>query len=343
MPGGKMNCTRTWAARAGSSGQADTIFLGSGQIAISSAEVESDVSNLPASRGAFKEAFSRSNASRPESTPAQAGQLFRFVHEMSIGDRIIYPRRQDRTLRWGEIVGPYVFDPDDANEFSHRRAVRWIGKLSRDAFSQGALYELGSLLALFEVKSFAGEFAQKFEGDSCGADEAPVIAEEEAEAAVARDIGDTTRDFISRKIKTELKGIPFEPFVADLFRAMGYRARTTRAVKDDGIDIIAHRDELGIEPPILKVQVKVHEANIGADCVKAFYAMVHDRDVGVFITTSGYSASAIDFARTKGNLRLVNGIELVDLIQKYYDGLDIAFRRTIPLRRVFVPDVAAAG
>ncbi len=310
------------------------------QIAISSAEVESDVSQLPASRGAFKEAFNVASSLRPEAVPIHAGQLFRFVHEMRIGDRVIYPRRHDRTLRWGEVIGPYVHELDNNGEFSHRRAVRWIGKLSRDDFSQGALYELSSLLALFEVKSFAGEFRGKFEAGKTPGDASTPPIEDEFEAAVARDIADTTRDYISKKIKTELKGVPFEPFVADLFRAMGYRARATRSTRDDGVDVIAHRDELGIEPPILKVQVKVNDSNIGADCVKAFYAMVHDRDVGVFITTSGYSASAVDFARTKGNLRLVNGVELVDLIQKYYDSLDIDYRRRIPLRRLLVPDVA---
>jgi restriction system protein len=340
--GDQMICGRVWAVRAGPNGQADSIFLGSDQIAISSAEVEADVSRLPASRGAFKEAFGRSANLRPEAVPIQAGQLFRFVHEMRIGDRIIYPRRFDRTLRWGEVVGPYVFDVESRDEYSHRRAVRWIARMSRDEFSQGVLYELGSLLALFEIKSFAAEFRRRFEGGEASedAEDTPAVVEEDAEAAVLRDIGDTTRDFIARKIKTELKGFQFEPFVADLFRAMGYRARATRAVRDDGIDVIAHRDELGIEPPILKVQVKAHEANIGADCVKAFYAMVHDRDVGVFITSGGYSAGALDFARSKANLRLINGIELVDLIQKYYDSLDVTFRRAIPLRRVFVPDVA---
>ena len=145
---------------------------------------------------------------------------------------------------------------------------------------------------------------------------------------------------MSRKIKTELKGFPFEPFIADLFRAMGYRARVTRKVKDDGVDVIAHRDELGIEPPILKIQTKVVEANIGADSVKAFCAMVHERDVGVFIASGGFTSAALEFGRSKANLRLINGVELVELIQKYYDGLDIVYRRLIPLRRVFVPDVA---
>ena len=121
---------------------------------------------------------------------------------------------------------------------------------------------------------------------------------------------------------------------------MGYRAHTTRAVRDDGIDVIAHRDELGIEPPILKIQVKAQEANIGADQVKAFFAMVHDRDVGIFVTTGNYSSSATDFARTKANLKLLNGVELVSLVQKYYDLLDLKYRQMIPLRRVLVPDVA---
>ena len=71
--------------------------------------------------------------------------------------------------------------------------------------------------------------------------------------------------------------------------------------------------------------------------------MVHERDVGVFIASGGFTSAALEFGRSKANLRLINGVELVELIQKYYDGLDINFRRLIPLRRVFVPDIAEAA
>ncbi len=335
-----MNCSRLWAVRAGGGGLADSIFLERSQLAVSFTEAAGDVSALPATRGAFKEMFGRSGEARAASIPMQAGQLYRFVHEMSIGDHVIYPRRADRTLHWGEITGPYVFDAGDSAEFAHRRAVRWISKLSRDVFSQGALYELGSTLTLFEVKSFAGEFLRRFDDDGGMGGSPAAQPDEESEIAVVRDVAESTSDFIARKIKTDLKGFPFEPFMADLFRAMGYRARATRNVRDDGIDIIAHRDELGIEPPILKIQVKVVDSNIGADSVKAFYAMVQERDVGIFVTTGGYSTSATTFASTKGNLKLMGGAELVGLIQKYYDGLDVKYRKQIPLRRVLVPDVA---
>lgn len=330
-----MDGQRVWAVRAGSAGQADHIFMEHSQIALSFTEIGDSVERLPPTRVAFKDAFIRGAPSvRAASVPIQAGQLYRFVHEMRIGHRVIYPRKCDRTLYWGEIVGPYVYDMDDGGDFAHRRAVRWVHKLSRDDFNQAALYELGATLTLFEVKSYAVDFWRKFESDA-----EPV--EDDAEENAVRDIAESTNDFIARKLRTQLKGFPLEPFVADLFRAMGYRAHVTRKTRDDGIDVIAHRDELGIEPPILKIQVKAHEANIGADAVKAFYAMVQERDVGIFVSTGGYSASAIDFARTRGNLKLVTGVELIELIQKYYDGMAPIHRQQIPLRRVLVPDVAA--
>ena len=331
-----MQDTRVWAIRAGSAGQADQIFIEQEHVALSCAEMDADASSLPPTRGAFKEAF-RNGADEDlaASAPALAGQVYRFVHEMRIGHRVVYPRKSDRTLWWGEIVGPYVYEAQDGKAFAHRRAVRWIGRLSRDEFTPGALYELGSTLSLFEVRSFAPEFWRKFEASA-------EACEDEPEANALRDIAEATNDFIARKLRTHFKGFPMEPLVADVFRAMGYRARATRKTRDDGIDVIAHRDELGIEPPILKIQVKAHDGNIGADPVKSCSAMIPDRDVGVFITTGGYSAGALDFARTRSNIRLLNGIEFIALIQNPYDQLDPRRRRQIPLRRVLVPDVGGA-
>ena len=336
-----MEPQRIWAVRAGSQPEIDHVFLERNQLAMNFPQVM-DASLLPASRGALKDAFANAPMpAKPESIPAQAGQLFRFMHEMRIGDRVIYPRKSDRSLRWGEVTGPYLYQAEASAEHAHRRSVRWLAKAGRDSFSQGALYEIGSVLTLFEVKSYAEEFIAKFEG---GGAQASDIADpglpDDTEQSVVRDILETTKDFISKRLRREFKGYQMEPFVAELFRAMGYRAHTTRKSKDDGIDVIAHRDELGIEPPILKIQVKSGEGMIGADVVKAFYAVVHERDVGIFITIGGYTAGAADFARTCGNLKLINGIEFIDLIQKYYDRFDIKFRKQIPLRRILVPDIA---
>lgn len=109
--------------------------------------MDHDLSTLPARRTAFEDAFSNAGTDvKPGSIPMQqeaGGQLFRFVHEMKTGDRVIYPRKIDRTLLWGEIATPYLYDRAHNSDFPRRRGVRWLNSLSRDAFSQGALYELG--------------------------------------------------------------------------------------------------------------------------------------------------------------------------------------------------------
>src|SRR3954471_20826207 len=60
----------------------------------------------------------------------------------------------------------------------------------------------------------------------------------------------------SRRSSTKLEGARFEHFVAHLLEAMDYRTQVTPASGDGGFDIIAHRDPLGLEPPIIKVQCK---------------------------------------------------------------------------------------
>ena len=51
----------------------------------------------------------------------------------------------------------------------------------------------------------------------------------------------------------------FQELVADLLRGMGYFVSWVSPVgKDGGVDIIAHPDPLGTQPPRLKVQVKRH-------------------------------------------------------------------------------------
>jgi len=42
----------------------------------------------------------------PGSVPVNAGQLFRFVHEMAVGDLVVYPSKRDRLIHIGRIVGP---------------------------------------------------------------------------------------------------------------------------------------------------------------------------------------------------------------------------------------------
>jgi len=120
---------------------------------------------------------------------------------------------------------------------------------------------------------------------------------------------------------------------------MGFFTRVSDEGPDGGIDIVAHRDELGFEPPIIKVQVKSGEGTIGDPEVSALYGKVGHGEFGMFITLGLFSKPALNFARTKSNLRLVDGPELVELILRHYDSLDAKYKGLLPLKQVYIPQL----
>ena len=113
-------------------------------------------------------------------------------------------------------------------------------------------------------------------------------------------------------------------------------------VGDDGglvrmDDILAHKDELGFEPPIIKVQVKSTESSVGDPVVSALYGKVDANEFGLLVTLGTYTTPAQTFAKNKSNLRLIDGDDLVSLILTHYDEFDSNYKGILPLKRVHVP------
>ncbi len=268
------------------------------------------------------------------SVPVNAGQLFRFVHEIKLGDVIVYPSKQDRQVHIGQIAGEYFYDATGTITYPNRRRVKWLISIARTRFSQGALHELGSAMSLFQLKNYVEEYQAALKGTQT----APPVDQDEAVAQVSEDIEETTGDFILKRLAQELKGKPFESFVGHLLETMGYRCRLSPDGIDGEIDIIAHKDELGFEPPIVKVQVKSTEGSIGDPVVSALSGKVSAGEYGLLVTLGTFTPAAKNFARSKSNLRLIAGDELVMLVLAHYDQFDGRYKRMLPLKRVYVPD-----
>jgi restriction system protein len=189
-------------------------------------------------------------------------------------------------------------------------------------------------MSLFQVKTYAEEFRAAVEGKVVP----PPVTKDETVALVAEDIEETTRDFILKTLSHELKGHPLADFVAHLLNTMGYRTRVSAEGPDGGIDIIAHKDELGFEPPIIKVQVKSSDGSIGDTIASALYGKVGPNEHGLLVTLGTFTKQAATFARSKSNLRLIDGTELVTLILTHYEDLDSRYKGILPLKRVYVPE-----
>jgi len=135
-----------------------------------------------------------------------------------------------------------------------------------------------------------------------------------------------------------MKGHPFAHFVAHLLGAMGYRTKVSEEGPDSGIDILAHKDELGFEPPIIKVQVKSSEGSVGDAVVSALYGNVSQGEFGLLVTLGTFTNQARNFARSKSNLRLIDGVELVNLVLQHYEQFDSRYKGLLPLRKVYIPE-----
>lgn len=323
-----------WGIHGGKTGDADTLFFKHNCVAIGWANM-GDLSKLKPNRDAFKKKVVEAYPEKKVGAiPNNAGQLYRFVHEVKIADIVVYRSKRDMLIHLGHIDGEYKYNTVNEGGYPHRRSVKWLKSVSITKFSQGALYEIGSAMSLFQVKNYADEFRAALEGN----DVQVQTGKDETVAIVVEEIEQNTRDFIIKKLAQELKGHAFADFIAHLLGAIGYRTRVATEGPDGGVDIIAYKDELGFEPPIIKVQVKSREGNIGDPEVSALYGKVSAGEYGLVITLGAFTNQAMNFAKNKTNLRLIDGDELVDLIIQTYDKFDARYKGLLPLRHIYVAE-----
>lgn len=323
-----------WGIHGGKTGDADTHFLKNSCIGLGWTAM-GDLSKLNTDREAFKSAVLEKY---PEKTAGavsnNAGQLFRFVHEMKNGDIVVYPSKRDRQIHIGKIAGDYKYDSKKEPGYPHVRPVKWLKEISRTKFSQGALYEIGSAMSFFQVKTYADEFLSALEGEI----QPTPVKKDITVVEVSKNIEENTRDFIIKQLAQELKGHPLSDFVAHLLETMGYKTRISTEGPDGGIGIIAHKDELGFEPPIVKVQVKSSEGSIGDPIASALYGKVASGEYGLLVTLGKFTSQAKHFEKSKSNLRLIDGDELVSLILEHYEQFDSMYKGLLPLKKVYIPE-----
>lgn len=128
----------------------------------------------------------------------------------------------------------------------------------------------------------------------------------------------------------------FETIVLDLLHRMGYGARRADLQRvggsgDGGIDGVISLDKLGLEK--VYVQAKRWQQTVGRPEVQAFYgALAGQRaNKGVFITTSGYTAQAIEFAKSVERVILVDGSKLAELMMDHEVGVS---SRTVKVPKI---------
>ena len=336
--------TRVWCVR---SNQPQLDLIENGFVAIGWDDM-GDLAAIPNDQDRMKE---RVASAYPEAKlgaiPGIAGTLLSFAHRMKPGDVVVSQPNGETTVSLGRL-GDYYYDAI-APLHRSRRKVDWLAiRVPRTDFTRAARNELGSIITVFRIKNHADEFLRLIGAPeatmppAASHDDETLDSVEEAAASEpnADRIEAHTRDFVIETLMTQLEGLEFEHFVAHLLVAMGYRTRVTQASGDGGYDIVAHRDPLGLEPPIIKVQCKRTTSTMGGPDIQKLTGTLAPggNELGLFVTLGAYSKDAQSIARMRQDLRLINGSELVDLVLRHYEGFGPEYKRLLPMRSLYVVD-----
>lgn len=148
--------------------------------------------------------------------------------------------------------------------------------------------------------------------------------EERLESALA-ELTDTAQNELLEAIMQNTPAF-FEQLVLDVLHKMGYgvsRKDIDRVGKsnDGGIDGVISLDRLGLEK--VYVQAKRWQGKVGREAIQAFYGALAGQRArkGVFITTSGYTSHAIEFANSVEGVILIDGEKLTQLMIDFEVGI----------------------
>ncbi len=131
----------------------------------------------------------------------------------------------------------------------------------------------------------------------------------------------------------------FERLVVDLLVRMGYGGTRKEAGKavggsgDEGIDGIINEDRLGLE--VVYIQAKRWQNTVGRPEIQKFVGALHGQNArkGIFITTSGFSNGAIQYAQgLSDKVVLIDGETLANLMIDH--GVGVALEEAYEIKRV---------
>lgn len=287
-----------------------------------------------------------------EITRRRSGELVRGVFRLLMDASDALPAK-DVLRRLEEVVPPTPFED---SSYPNRPNVRRYEKIVR--FSTITAVKAGWLLknkGAWSLTEAGRDAFAKFKDPEefnrearrlyhqWKADQPPAESEddEEEDAGQAAATLEEAEEAAWSEIEVSLEKMnpyDFQELVAGLLRGMGYFVEwVSPPGPDKGIDIIAHVDPLGVKGPRIKAQVKRRADKITVDGVRGFMALLGDSDVGIFVSTGGFTRDAEDEARRqeKRRIMLVDLKRLFDLWTEHYDRVPETQRRLLPLRAVY--------
>ncbi len=173
------------------------------------------------------------------------------------------------------------------------------------------------------------------------------IEEKDLEDVIIDDVNKAREVTIEEVEQIAMKGLQnyvdsktayeFQDLVAALLRGMGYYTPfVAPRGKDGGLDIIAYRDPLGTVSPRIKVQIKHRESTASVSEIRQLMGLLQkDGDVGIFVSSSGFTSDAKTTARSSHvHVELIDFERFISLWREFYPKLSDEDKARMPLQAV---------
>lgn len=271
------------------------------------------------------------------------GQVHRFGSVMQTGDDVVTHSPEERLYHIGSVTGGCIIEDttgDDEHDSRYSRPVIWRTVASRDKLADTSKNSLGTIATLSQIGDDVFADLTAAAGTS---DDSPSAPAQAADNETTDD--DETRRITANegieKIKDRIVALSWEDMeslVAGLLRAMGYRTTLTSKGGDQGRDVIASPDGLGLTSPRIIVEVKHRGNPMGAPAVHSFIGGLHDSDKGLYVSTGGFTKEALyEAERARVPVTLLNLDQFARVFVDNYETTDLETSALLPLTRIYWP------
>jgi restriction system protein len=277
-------------------------------------------------------------------------QIWPIRDTMQIGDLVALPLKSRAAIAFGTVAGDYAYRTDLLEGPQHTRPVKWIAQVPRSEFDPDMLFSFGAFMTVCRI---ARNDAEQRIRTILQQDTWPAAADMRPTARTGSnlrgssgspvpltivDLMEQSNSLIRERIAQRFKGHRLAELVAALLEVQGYHARLSPPGVDGGVDILAGRGPLGLDPPRLVVQVKSQESKLDVRVLRELSGVMNrfQAEQGLLVGWGGFNqavrAEAVgDYFR----MRLWDADDLVRAVETEYGRLPLSIRAEIPLKQVW--------
>lgn len=243
--------------------------------------------------------------------------------------------------RWKSILHFFSIDLIKAGFLVKKSGVWYITKEGRDATKLGEVGLLEKASSAYRNWRDANPKRLSDKGISvtqeAESEDIEQVEGQQAQEATIQQMEELAIEGLKQQINNK-NAYEFQDLVAALLRGMNYYTPFVAPKgKDGGVDVVAYQDPLGVRSPRIKVQIKHREASATVQEVRELMGLLQkEGDVGMFISTGGFTSDAKVTARTSHvHVELVDFDRFIALWQEFYSKLTDVDKDRLRLRPIY--------